>query len=306
MTPRACAGARRPGLAQERARPATGDRRGGVHGGDCRFPYPMGLYLFLRAAHGWRVPGGIGDEALPGPPMRRCGTTGTTRWCCAVRAATQPVNASVAEHDCERHRRPRRARDQHDGQPREHRPGRERHAHRDCVLERGDPRGAGDAVLRLGMRGQPVVGGQLGGDRPGEAGGKAGEWSSSVSRRSSRPARWRAALARRRAGPPAGRLGPELGVLDGAHGQRPGHQPGEPGEEQHAELTPAPANPSQIPADVRMPSLASGMCGRTHPKTLLATLSPTRPPTLPMTGICSPFGYDPDAWSSPSVYPDRA
>jgi hypothetical protein len=39
------------------------------------------------------------------------------------------------------------------------------------------------------------------------------------------------------------------------------------------ELTPAPANPSQIPADVRMPSLASGICGRTRPKTLLATSS---------------------------------
>jgi hypothetical protein len=29
-------------------------------------------------------------------------------------------------------------------------------------------------------------------------------------------------------------LGPELGVLDGAHGERPGHEPGEPAEYEHA------------------------------------------------------------------------
>src|SRR5215469_2120795 len=34
---------------------------------------------------------------------------------------------------------------------------------------------------------------------------------------------------------------------------------------------PAPANPSLIPADVRIPSLASGTCGRTHSVILPAT-----------------------------------
>src|SRR5882724_12517217 len=28
-------------------------------------------------------------------------------------------------------------------------------------------------------------------------------------------------------------LGPEFGVLDGAHGERPGHEPGEPAEDEH-------------------------------------------------------------------------
>ena len=57
----------------------------------------------------------------------------------------------------------------------------------------------------------------------------------------------------------------------------PATSPANPANSSTLELTPAPANPSQIPADVRMPSLASGMCGRTHPKTLLATFSPLAP-----------------------------
>jgi hypothetical protein len=36
-----------------------------------------------------------------------------------------------------------------------------------------------------------------------------------------------------------------------------------------------------------MPSLASGMCGRIHPKTLIAALQPTRFPRLPAAG--NPF-----------------
>src|SRR5262249_24035587 len=46
-------------------------------------------------------------------------------------------------------------------------------------------------------------------------------------------------------------------------------------------LTPAPTNPSHIPADVRIPSLASPMCGRTHSVILPVTtliLQSTRDP----------------------------
>ena len=64
----------------------------------------------------------------------------------------------------------------------------------------------------------------------------------------------------------------------------PATSPASPANSSTPELTPAPANPSQIPADVRMPSLASGMCGRIHPKTLIAALQPTRLPLLPAAG----------------------
>jgi hypothetical protein len=53
----------------------------------------------------------------------------------------------------------------------------------------------------------------------------------------------------------------------------PATSPANPAKNSTCEPTPAPANPSQIPADVRMPSLASGKCGRIHPKTLIAALS---------------------------------
>jgi hypothetical protein len=43
------------------------------------------------------------------------------------------------------------------------------------------------------------------------------------------------------------------------------------------ELTPAPANPSQIPADVRIPSLDSGTRGRTHSTIFLAPFSRLAP-----------------------------
>src|SRR6185312_3419798 len=53
----------------------------------------------------------------------------------------------------------------------------------------------------------------------------------------------------------------------------PATSPAKPANASTLELTPAPANPSQIPADVRMPSLASGTRGRIRPKTLVAAFS---------------------------------
>jgi len=53
----------------------------------------------------------------------------------------------------------------------------------------------------------------------------------------------------------------------------PATSPANPANISTLELTPAPANPSQIPADVRIPSLASGICGRIHPAIPLAPFS---------------------------------
>src|SRR6478672_6240980 len=50
----------------------------------------------------------------------------------------------------------------------------------------------------------------------------------------------------------------------------PATSPANPPKMSTLEPTPAPANPSQIPAEVRMPSLASGTCGPTHSAILRA------------------------------------
>ena len=50
----------------------------------------------------------------------------------------------------------------------------------------------------------------------------------------------------------------------------PATSPANPANTSTLEVTPAPANPSQIPADVRIPSLAYGTWGRTHAAILLA------------------------------------
>ena len=53
-------------------------------------------------------------------------------------------------------------------------------------------------------------------------------------------------------------LSTQFGVLDGAHGECSGHERGEPGEYEHARADARAANPSQTPAEVRIPSLDSG------------------------------------------------
>jgi len=58
-------------------------------------------------------------------------------------------------------------------------------------------------------------------------------------------------------------------------------------------LTPAPANPSQIPADVRIPSLASGTCGRIHPAIRLAPFSGLASPSRGRCGCGCGCGYRP-------------
>ena len=52
----------------------------------------------------------------------------------------------------------------------------------------------------------------------------------------------------------------------------PATSPANPPNMSTLELTPAPANPSHIPAEVRIPSLASGTCGPTH-----STILPAAP-----------------------------
>ena len=90
-------------------------------------------------------------------------------------------------------------------------------------------------MLRFGVRGQRVVRGQLDGDLPGESGGKAAghvQLSQLIEFRlgcgldlDSFPRQLACLLVE---------FGPEFGVLDGAHGERPGHEPGEPAEDEHA------------------------------------------------------------------------
>jgi hypothetical protein len=85
------------------------------------------------------------------------------------------------------------------------------------------------------VRRQRVVGGQLGRDMAGQAGREPpghvelGELVELVVGRG---------LEQHALGGELGRLpvvlGPQLRVLDRAHGQRPRHQPGEPGEHEHA------------------------------------------------------------------------
>src|SRR6185369_4828326 len=55
----------------------------------------------------------------------------------------------------------------------------------------------------------------------------------------------------------------------------PATSPANPPNMSTLELTPAPANPSHIPAEVKMPSLASGTCGPTH-----STILPPTPFTI--------------------------
>src|ERR1700678_1800353 len=108
-------------------------------------------------------------------------------------------------------------------------------------------------------------------------------------------------------------LGPQLGVLDGAHGERPGHQAGEPGEEQHARADAGPGEPLADPGR-RQNAVAGLRDVRTHPlEDAAGHLQPTRPPTPPTlptlplltTGMRSPSSIALVASSLPSVYPDR-
>ena len=62
----------------------------------------------------------------------------------------------------------------------------------------------------------------------------------------------------------------------------PATSPANPANMSTLEPTPAPANPSQIPAEVKIPSLDSGTCGRTHSVILpAAPLTINSPSNLP-------------------------
>jgi Cys-tRNA(Pro)/Cys-tRNA(Cys) deacylase len=75
------------------------------------------------------------------------------------------------QHDQEGHGRSRRPGYQHHGQPGDDASRRERRADRERIAKRNYPGCGRDAVLRVGVRGQRIVSGQLDGHLPGQAGG---------------------------------------------------------------------------------------------------------------------------------------
>jgi Cys-tRNA(Pro)/Cys-tRNA(Cys) deacylase len=139
------------------------------------------------------------------------------------------------QHDHEGYGRSRRPGYQHHGQPGDHGSGRERRADPERIAKRIRLRYRRDAVLRLGVRRQRVVSSQLNRHLPGEAGGKTTGhvqlseliefFLGSGLELDSFPGQLTRLLVA---------LGPEFGVLDSAHGERPGHEPGEPTEYEHA------------------------------------------------------------------------
>jgi Cys-tRNA(Pro)/Cys-tRNA(Cys) deacylase len=139
------------------------------------------------------------------------------------------------QHDHEGYGRSRRPGYQHHRQPGDQASGRERHADPERIAKRIRLRYGRDPILRLGVRCQRIVRSQLGGHLPGEAGGKpAGhvQLGELIEFRigygfeqDSFPGQLTCLQLA---------LGPELGVLNGAHGERPGHEPGEPAEYEYA------------------------------------------------------------------------
>jgi hypothetical protein len=165
------------------------------------------------------------------PPMAAVRIIGIIGRTSDIRAETHPVSASAASTTAKVAGCPERPGNQHDRQPGQQGAGREGGAYRERVTERCGARGCRDAVLRLGVSGQRIVGRQLDRDPPGQAGRKAARH---IQRGELIELRIGRGLVQRSFGGKLSRLpvllGAQLGVFNGSHGQRSGHEPGEPGK----------------------------------------------------------------------------